>query len=70
VGGGDFTKRETPATVTHFVMPEGRKTRKRSDYVFRLSGISRIKHIVASITVNELEFSVVNACAVSTQRTD
>jgi len=29
-------------------MPEGRKTRSDSDYVFRLSGISRIERTVAS----------------------
>jgi len=28
------------------VMPEGRKIRKRSDYIFRLSGISRIDRTV------------------------
>jgi len=26
--------------LPHLVMPEGRKIRKRSDYIFRLSGIS------------------------------
>jgi len=40
----NYTGLESPPLV----MPEGRKIRKRSDYIFRLSGISRIKRTVTN----------------------
>jgi len=55
------------ANVPPLVMPEGRKIRSECDYIFRLSGISRIERVTVSVPPplwRQPESSVVNSCVV------